>query len=99
MLLVRVFFSPFFLSLYFSGEVLMEEFLPITTFSRRDLANRACANLEDIGVPIMLEHIEIIEDGAPYSAYRLLVPTAKRQTALRVVESTLRSQEINRAAA
>jgi hypothetical protein len=77
----------------------MEEFLPITTFSRKDLACRVCGSLEDHGIPIMLEHIEIIEDETPYSAYRLLVPTVKRQHALRVIESVFRSEEQNTRAA
>lgn len=65
----------------------MERFLVLTTTTERHQASRACAALEDAGIPVMLEHVEINNDGGSASGFRLLVPAQFTQTAMRLVSA------------
>ena len=64
----------------------MDKFLVLTTTTEQRLANRACELLEDSGIPVMLEHIEIMDGNTRAHGYRLLVPAQFSQTALRLVD-------------
>ena len=57
-------------------------YVVVTTFGEQRTANTACAALEGVGIPVMLEHIHIREGTLHGVAYRLLVPLHFSQTAL-----------------
>lgn len=65
----------------------MDKFIHLTTIADRLIANRLCQSLEDAGIPVMLEHVDIIEHLQRASAFRLLVPTQLAQTARRLSEA------------
>jgi hypothetical protein len=70
-----------------------DRFLVLTTTFEQALADKTCAVLEDAGIPVILEHVQISERGskeAPYKAsgYRVLVPAPLTQTAMRLVSAT-----------
>lgn len=65
----------------------LEQFTSVATFTDQTLANHICANLEDSGIAVMLEHVQVQEDGAATAGYRLFVPTVLVQTAGWLIES------------
>lgn len=67
---------------------LMEHFVVVITTTDQLLAERSCAALEDSAVPVMLEHVEIHENGVQASGYRLMVPAQFAQTAQRLTRAT-----------
>ncbi|RMG44050.1 MAG: hypothetical protein D6719_02715 [Candidatus Dadabacteria bacterium] len=64
----------------------MEKYLVLTTTTERSLANRACTTLEQAGIPVLVEHVEISESGLRATGYRVLVPAQFTQTAMRLVK-------------
>ena len=66
----------------------MDRFLVLTTTTDQPLANKACEALEDAGIPVMLEHIEILSGKTRASGYRLLVPSQFTHTAMKVIDAT-----------
>lgn len=65
----------------------MEKFLVLTTTTEQNLAARACDMLENSGIPVMLEHIEILDGNTRAHGYRLLVPSQYSQSAMRIVDA------------
>lgn len=68
----------------------MDRFVNLTTIGDRLLANRVCQSLEDAGIPVMLEHVEIVQNLQRTSGFRLLVPLESLQTAQRLADATAR---------
>lgn len=73
-----------------------DRFLVLTTTFEHGLADRTCAVLEEAGIPVILEHIQVADrtpDNVPYKAsgYRVLVPAPHTQTALRLATATSRA--------
>lgn len=68
----------------------MERFLVVSTTTEQSLANRSLSVLEEAGIPVMLEHVEIVAHGRRSSAsgYRLLVPVDHVHTAMRIIAAT-----------
>lgn len=66
----------------------MERFVVLTSTSEQTLANRTCELLEDRGIPVMLEHREILNGSERASSYRLLVPIEFVQTAKKLTYAT-----------
>ena len=66
----------------------MERFLVLTTTTEQPLANRTCAVLEDAGIPVMIEHVEITDGGSRALGFRLMVPSQFTQTAMRLIAAT-----------
>jgi hypothetical protein len=66
----------------------MDQYLPISILSTRMEANHACALLEDSQIPIMLQYIEVEEQGEKIGAYRLLVPMQFTQRSLKILQSS-----------
>lgn len=64
----------------------MDRFLVLTTTTERPFANKACALLEDAGIPVMMEHVEITQGNCRASGFKLLVPSQYTQTAMRLVD-------------
>lgn len=65
----------------------MEQFVVVITTTDQPLADRACAALEDAGIPVMLEHVEIHENNFRASGYRLMVPSQFVQSAQRLTRA------------
>jgi hypothetical protein len=70
-----------------------DRFLVLTTTFEQALADKTCAALEDAGIPVILEHVQISEregakGGYKASGYRVLVPAPHTQTAMRLVSAT-----------
>ena len=66
----------------------MEKYCAITTVTDQGLANRICAVLEDANIPVMLEHVEVVDNYKRDSGYRILVLNEKMRRAMRLFEST-----------
>jgi hypothetical protein len=71
----------------------MDQFLIIATLNHHMIANRTCAALEDAGIPVMLEHVEIEEDGISSTGYRVLVPSQHSSAATRLVNTHSQASE------
>lgn len=57
----------------------MDQYLPISILTTRADANKACETLEDAGIPIMLQFVQVEEGAEKMIAYRLFVPLEFRQ--------------------
>ena len=66
----------------------MDRYVVLTTIFEQVLANKTCEALEDAGIPVMLEHREVVNDGERASNYRVLVPSQFTQTAMRLAKLT-----------
>lgn len=64
----------------------MEKYCAITTVTDQNLANRICAVLEDANIPVMLEHVEVVDNYRRDSGYRILVPSGNLRKAIRLFE-------------
>ena len=62
----------------------MDKFILLTTTKERNAANRACAALEDAGIPVMIEHEATVEDVDQGEGFRVLVPSQFTQAALKL---------------
>jgi hypothetical protein len=69
----------------------MEKFQILTTTTEQSLANKTCAVLEEAGIPVMLEHVEMAEGRSRVSGFRVLVPIQHTQTAMRLADVTSNS--------
>ncbi|MBX7143872.1 MAG: DUF2007 domain-containing protein [Oligoflexia bacterium] len=63
----------------------MDQYLVLTTTTDQPLANSACALLEEAGIPLMLEHVELSRGARRACGYRLLVPQRYSHKAQRLV--------------
>jgi hypothetical protein len=59
----------------------MERFVVIQTVTECQLAQKLCAALEESEIPVMLEHVELNEEGLRATGYRVLVPFSLSQRA------------------
>lgn len=59
----------------------MEKFEVLTTTTEQKLANQTCEALEEAGIPVMLEHREIVEGPGRACGFRVLVPSDCMQAA------------------
>lgn len=64
----------------------VEEFVALTTTNNQDLANRISAALEDIGVPIVLEHVLLNNQE---NGYRISTQLRYKENASRIVDNHL----------
>lgn len=62
----------------------MDKFILLTTTSERAVANRACAALEDAGIPVVIEHEENPADTDETAGFRVLVPAQFTQAAMKL---------------
>jgi hypothetical protein len=63
----------------------LEAYLILFTTTEQTLADRTCAVLEDAQIPVMLEHVELIDSGGRTSGFRVLVPSGMSQAAMKLV--------------
>ena len=68
-----------------------EQFEPVLTTTEQMVISRACDLLEDMGLPVMIQHIDMISRSATGASlnevgYRLLVHSSSIQHAGRVVD-------------
>lgn len=66
----------------------MDKYLTLTTTTEQPLANKTCAMLENAGIPVMMEHVELKEGRARSSGYRVLVPSQFTQVAMKLADAT-----------
>ena len=59
----------------------MERFVVIQTVTDCALAERLCAALEESEIPVMLEHVELSDEGIRVTGYRVLAPSNLSQRA------------------
>ncbi|MBN8549407.1 MAG: hypothetical protein J0M12_08845 [Deltaproteobacteria bacterium] len=69
-----------------------DHYILLTRISEQPLANKACAALENAGIPVMLEHVEVKSGATRASSYRLFVPSQFTQSAQRVVNFSSSTQ-------
>ena len=65
----------------------MEKFLVLTTITEQRVANHYCAVLEDAGIPVIIEHVEILDGSLCALGYRLLVPAEFTGAGMRILQN------------
>ncbi len=65
----------------------MNQFLVLSTFTDHVRADAICGILEDMKIPVILEHVELNKNKRPVSMIRLLVPSHCVQRANAVLYS------------
>lgn len=53
----------------------MYQFLVLATYTDHIRADAVCGALEEMKIPVMMEHVEIGRDNRPASMIRLMVPS------------------------
>jgi hypothetical protein len=64
----------------------MERFLVLFTTTESRVADASCEALEDAGIPVMIEHVDVLDQGSKIAGFRLLVPSHHSQEALKVAK-------------
>ena len=67
-----------------SGKI--ETFVVLGIIDSPDLANRITAAFEDLGIPVLLEHLESADDSG-HSAFRISTQTQFSENASRIVDN------------
>ena len=65
----------------------VEPYIVLATINNVDLANRMCAALEMVNIPVLIEHLDDFEDGERIQNYKLLAPPTVKELALRIVNA------------
>ena len=63
-------------------------FSVLTIITQSSVADRTCERLEEAGIPVMLEHVEISYGPQVSHGYRLLVPSTMHQNAMSLISLT-----------
>ena len=63
-----------------------DKFVCIKVLTSQKLADRACTALEEAGIPVMLQHLEVEEGELRALGFRVFTPTRCVQSASRIVE-------------
>jgi len=63
----------------------MEGYVVVSTTAEHRLADKTCQALEDAGIPVVLEHREVVLGARRAQNYRVLVPSEHSQMALKLV--------------
>jgi len=69
----------------------MDQFVVLTTVPDHILADNACTVLEEAGVPVLLEHVEIVRGKERVSGVRVLVPATAVQRASVLLDHVITS--------
>lgn len=69
----------------------IEEFVVLAVNTRRSVMSRACEILEEQGVPVILEHVEVEDShsGHRTPGFRLMVPTKVRERSVKLLNEAL----------
>ena len=62
-----------------------ERYVSITVFSDPVAADQACSVLEEAGMPVLIQHLEVQDGNIRASGYRVLAPANCVQTAMRLL--------------
>ena len=62
-------------------------FVVLTSISEQQLATKTCEALEEAGIPVLLEHREIVDGPRKATGYRVFVPAQFRQSAMRLASA------------
>ena len=65
----------------------MERFMVLTTTTEQPFVTRATELLEEAGIPVMIEHVEIMDSKNRALGYRVLVPRQYTQYAMQLVDA------------
>ena len=65
----------------------MDRYQVLTTTTKQPFVNRASEALERAGIPLMVEHVEVNEDGGSAIGFRVLVPDQYTQSAMRLIDA------------
>ncbi len=65
----------------------MERFVVLSTFFESEQANKACEALEAKGIPVLVDHMEVIDGNTRAYGYRVLVPAHYSQEAVRLTQA------------
>ena len=67
----------------------MDQFVVLATLSDNILADVVCSALESAGIPVLMEHVEIVQGHLNASGVRVLAPADKAQHAMLLVQHVL----------
>ncbi len=62
-----------------------ERYVSITVFSDPVAADQACSVLEEAGLPVLIQHLEVEGGELKASGYRVLAPANYAQTAMKLL--------------
>ena len=65
----------------------MERFVVLSTFFESSQASKACEALEANGIPVLVDHMEVVDGNTRAYGYRVLVPAQHSQQAVRLTHS------------
>lgn len=65
----------------------MDRFIVLTSIAEQTLANSTCEALEEAGIPVILEHREIVDGNQRACGYRVFVPVQHQQAALKLANA------------
>ena len=65
----------------------MDKFIVLAVTKERVTANRACAALEDAGIPVMIEHEAVSSENVDEGGFKVLVPTQFTQAAMKLTSA------------
>lgn len=71
----------------------VEPYLVLLTTADQDLANRICSVLEEVSIPVIIEHVDVMDENYIVAGYKLLAPPRFRETATRLVDIHLSIHE------
>lgn len=63
----------------------MDNFLHIVTTREQPATDSTCQALEEAGIPLMIEHVEVAANGEWFPGYKIYVPPQHSSRALRLV--------------
>ena len=63
----------------------MEKFLVLTTTTEQNFAAQTSETLENAGIPVMIEHVEILDGKDLAHGYRVMVPSQHSQSAMQLM--------------
>jgi hypothetical protein len=62
-----------------------ERYVSITVLSDPVAADQACSVLEEAGMPVLIQHLEVEDGAVKVSGYRVLAPANCAQTAMKLL--------------
>ena len=65
----------------------MDRFVVLTTYFESSHASKACEALEAHGIPVLVDHLEVVDGNTRAYGYRVLVPAEHSQQAVRLTKN------------
>lgn len=67
----------------------IESFVIVTTLAEQEIADKISGALEDIGIPIILEHVAGSESNLGQRGFRILTQSRYSENAMRIADNLL----------